>query len=239
MKYLVKAVAGIFFFFLLAENISAQVEELDDGVLIHIPGGNTNSIKLEVMSTRIIHVIKSPVESIQKDTSLMVIGGRKKTEWSVATKNNEVTLSTALLKVIVDLSNGRIKFHDLYDQPLLEEDSNGSAFIAATIDGGSSWQIKQRFLSPEDEAFYGLGQHQQGIMNYKGESVELLQNNTEVAIPFLVSSNRYGILWENYSITQFGDGRKFQPLGELKLYDQAGIAGGLTAKYISKKDSSK
>ena len=238
MKHL-KTIAGFFFFFLFSVNIYAQVDKLDDGVLIHLPGANAKAIKLEVISDRIIHVITSPVGIIQKDTSLMVIAGNKKTEWSVATKNNETTLSTAMLRVIVELSTGRIKFHDLKDRPLLDEDKGGSLFTATTIDGGPSWQVKQTFLSAKDEAFYGLGQHQQGVMNYKGELVELLQNNTEVAIPFLVSNNNYGILWENYSITRFGDGRKYQPLSELKLYDEKSNAGGLTAKYVSKKDSSK
>ena len=238
MKHL-KRIAGFFCYFLFSANIYAQVEKLDDGVLIHLPGANAKTIKLDVISDRIIHVIASPEGSMLRDTSLMVIAGNKKTEWSVTTKNNETTLSTALLKVIVELSTGRIKFHDLKDQPLLEEDKNGGSFTATTIDGGPSWQIKQTFLSPKDEAFYGLGQHQQGIMNYKGEFVELLQNNTEVAIPFLVSNNDYGILWENYSITRFGDGRKYQPLSKLTLYDETGNIGGLTAKYISKKDSSR
>src|SRR5580765_3370873 len=238
MKHL-KKIAKFFFFFLFSVSIYAQVDKLDDGVLIHLPGANAKAIKLEVISDRIIHVITSPMGSIQKDTSLMVIAGNKKTEWAVATKNNETTLSTALLKVVVELSTGRIKFHDLKGEPLLEEDKTGSSFTATAIDRGPSWQIKQTFLSAKDEAFYGLGQHQQGIMNYKGELVELLQNNTEVAIPFLVSNNDYGILWENYSITRFGDGRKYQPLSELKLYDEKGNAGGLTTKYVSKKDSSK
>ena len=238
MKHL-KRIAGFYFFFLFNISTYAQVEKLDDGVLIHLQGANAKAVKLEVISDKIIHVITSPVELVQKDTSLMVIAGKIKTEWSVDTKNNEATLSTALLKVIVELSTGRIKFHDLKGIALLEENKNGSSFSATTIDGGPSWQIKQTFLSPKDEALYGLGQHQQGIMNYKGELIELLQNNTEVAVPFLVSNNDYGLLWENYSITQFGDGRKYQPLSELKLYDEAGKAGGLTAKYVSKKDSSK
>src|SRR5436190_9026596 len=237
MRHL-KAIASFSFFCLFSVSIYAQVEKLDDGVLIHLTGTNAKTIKLEVISDKIVHVITSPLESIRKDTSLMVVGGRKKTEWSIETKNNVTTLSTTLLKVMVELSTGRITFHDLKNQRLLEEEKNGSSFAATTIDGGPSWQIKQTFLSPKDEAFYGLGQHQQGIMNYKGEIVELLQNNTEVAIPFLVSNNDYGILWENYSITQFGDGRKYQPLSGLKLYDETGSVGGLTAKYVSKKDSS-
>src|SRR6478672_12839966 len=113
MKNFVRTIAGTFFFFLFSVSIYAQVEKLDDGVLIHLEGANAKAIKLEVVSDRIIHMITSPVGSIQKDTSLMVIAGNKKTEWSVDTKNNETTLATSLLKVIIKMSTGRIKFHDL------------------------------------------------------------------------------------------------------------------------------
>jgi hypothetical protein len=145
MKHL-KKIAGLFFFFLFCVNIYAQVEKLDDGVLIHLPGANPKAIKLEVISDRIIHVITSPVGAIQKDTSLMVIAGNKKTDWSVTTKNNETTLSTTLLKVVVELSTGRIKFHDLNNQPLLEEDRSGSSFTSTTIDGGPLKTNKHFFL---------------------------------------------------------------------------------------------
>ena len=239
MKYFVRPIATVFFLLMFTADISAQVEKLNDGVLIHFRGESPKAIKLEVVSGGIIHVIKSPVDILRKDTSLMVIGDNRKTEWTVDTKNNETTLLTSVLTVTVDLSTGRVKFHKRQGQLLLDEEKNGSSFTSTTIDSGPSWQIKQTFLSADDEAFYGLGQHQQGVMNYKGDFIELLQNNTEVAIPFLVSNNNYGILWENYSITHFGDGRKYQPLSKLKLYDEAGKAGGLTAKYVSKKDSSK
>src|SRR6185295_11165841 len=101
MKYFIKTFTGIFFFLGLLEDISAQVEKFDDGLLIRLSGANAKAIRLEVVSDRIIHVITSPVEALRKDTSLMVVGGSKKTEWSVDTKNDETTLSTAVLKVIV------------------------------------------------------------------------------------------------------------------------------------------
>ena len=43
----------------------------------------------------------------------------------------------------------------------------------------------------------GLGQHQHGRLDQKGCVIELQQRNTEVAIPFLVSSRGYGFLWNN------------------------------------------
>ncbi|MGA7857713.1 MAG: glycoside hydrolase family 31 protein, partial [Terracidiphilus sp.] len=49
------------------------------------------------------------------------------------------------------------------------------------------------------EGFYGLGQHQAGVWNYRGETVDLSQENTNIAIPLLVSTNGYGIFWNNPS----------------------------------------
>src|ERR1043165_7665542 len=122
MKSFSRAITGVLFLFLFKASVFGQVEKLDDGVLIHLTNANAKAIKLEVISDRIIHVVTSPVEPIHKDTSLMVIAGNKKTEWSIDTKNNETTLSTTVLRVIVDLSTGRITFHDLKDMHILEED---------------------------------------------------------------------------------------------------------------------
>ena len=63
----------------------------------------------------------------------------------------------------------------------------------------------QQFNRGTDEGFYGLGQHQIGQMNYNGEDVELAQHNMDVAIPFVVSTRNYGLLWDNNSVTRFGD----------------------------------
>ena len=61
--------------------------------------------------------------------------------------------------------------------------------------------VTQQFNRGTDEGFYGLGQHQNRQMNYNGEDVELAQHNMDVAIPFVVSTRNYGLLWDNNSIT--------------------------------------
>ena len=100
------------------------------------------------------------------------------------------------------------------------------------MEGKDYLSVRQRFESPDDEAIYGFGQHQQGWMNQKGRDVELLQHNIDMAVPFLVSSRNYGLLWDNNSITRMGDPRGLQPLPKsLKLYDANGKEGALTARY--------
>ena len=59
------------------------------------------------------------------------------------------------------------------------------------------------FRSKPGEAFYGLGQQQDGVMNFRGKTVTLVQTNTVAVNPFLVSTGLYGILWDNYSKTVF------------------------------------
>src|SRR6185503_141278 len=59
--------------------------------------------------------------------------------------------------------------------------------------------------------------------------------NTEVAIPFLISSKNYGILWDNYSLTKAGDVRMLHPLADLQLFSKKGEEGWLTASYSNNK----
>lgn len=66
--------------------------------------------------------------------------------------------------------------------------------------GGDLKQIAIKFQAAEGERFYGLGQHQHGLLDQKGCVVDLWHRNTEVSIPFLVSSRGYGFLWHNPAV---------------------------------------
>ena len=87
--------------------------------------------------------------------------------------------------------------------------------------------VAQQFNRGTDEGFYGLGQHQNGQMNYNGEDVELAQHNMDVAIPFVVSTRNYGLLWDNNSITRFGNPRPYRA----ELRRPAVNDGGWSATY--------
>ncbi len=57
----------------------------------------------------------------------------------------------------------------------------------------------------DDEAIYGLGQHEEGILNYRGKSQLLYQQNMKVAMPAIVSTRGYGILFDTTSLASFHD----------------------------------
>jgi alpha-D-xyloside xylohydrolase len=65
---------------------------------------------------------------------------------------------------------------------------------------GDLFHLDACFESYDDEHIYGLGQHQHGRLDQKGCVIELVQRNTEVSIPFLLSSRGYGFLWNNPAI---------------------------------------
>src|SRR5258708_472558 len=67
---------------------------------------------------------------------------------------------------------------------------------------------RQQCAFTPDEAIYGLGQHSQGLTNYRGVSVHLQQRNpTESAVPVLVSSRGYGIVWDNPAVSDVDVGK--------------------------------
>jgi alpha-D-xyloside xylohydrolase len=66
--------------------------------------------------------------------------------------------------------------------------------------GNGRYRIEQRFEAYEGERLYGLGQHQHGLLDQKGAVIDLVQRNTEVSVPFLLSSRGYGLLWNNPAV---------------------------------------
>ena len=216
--------------------LSNAYEKESDGVLFKIKKQKETDpqlVKIQICTEDIIRVIASPVDSFSKRASLMVSKtGWDPVSWSINDKDNPVKISTSKVIVSVDTVTGKIAFYDSNNQLLLNEINGGKIITPAFVMGEKTYHIRQLFESPEDEAFYGLGQHQNGIMNYKGHDVDLWQHNIVAVVPFLVSSKNYGILWDNTSRTKFGDVRDYQPLSSLIQYNNKGEEGGLTVEYF-------
>ena len=247
MKNKINSTVGLFFclisltFFISSCN-SSSYKKLDNGVLVHLPntsGKKARLVKVQVVTPKIIHVTASPVDSFAHAKDMMIVKkDRPAVKWNLKKDGDRLVLSTSQISADVSLKTGQVSFSDSTDKSLLqEEQGGGKTFLPDSADGKPFYQIHQVFQSPEDEAFYGLGEHQTGVMDLKGHDVVLAQHNTEAAIPFLVSSRHYGILWDNYSITRFGYDKPYDELSSLHLYGIDGKEGGLTAKYTSKTDT--
>jgi alpha-D-xyloside xylohydrolase len=221
---------------------SAQVTRQADGITLRLPQANEQAprtMRLQVVGDKIIHVQASPLDTLSTAKSLMVVPQKAPPKWQYREKKGVGYLSTDALTAAITLATGAVSFEDAAGHPVLQERTGGGKIFTPTVaDGQPFYQVKQVFQSPTDEGLYGLGQHQNGTMNYRGQQVELAQNNTDVAVPFLVSSKKYGILWDNYSITKVGDTRDYEPLSTLRLYAKTGEPGWLTATYVNKKNPS-
>jgi alpha-D-xyloside xylohydrolase len=222
---------------MLINRSSYAYEKQADGVLFEIKKEKETDprwIKIQVCSENIIRVLASSEKSFSRRPSLMVAKSSwEPVPWSMNEKDDWVEISTSRLTVRVQQQSGGVSFYDSTGRLLLrEKDDGGKTITPAKVMGKNTFHIQQVFDSPQDEAFYGLGQHQNDIMNYKGHDVDLWQYNIVVAIPFLVSNKNYGILWDNNSHTKFGDVRDYQSLSPLKLCGKDGTEGGLTAEYF-------
>src|SRR5664279_5186251 len=210
-----------------------------DGVIVFtdpIFTGTSNAVKLEVISDNIIRVIAASGKEIAATQSLVTIySKRPDLSWYTIPAEDSLTLKTKRIAATIDLKTGAVTFRDLSGRKILNEKSAGRSFQSAVFDGRRYYNITQTFQTTADDAWYGLGQHQDGIIDYRGQQVTFFQNNTEVAIPFLVSAKNYGILWDNYSLTKAGDVRPLHPLSSLQLFSKRGESGWLTASYANDK----
>ncbi len=193
------------------------------GVVVTPAAGNAKRVRLEVRSNRIVRVTAVADENLELPASLMVVPATEPTpSFMVERKGDDLMVSTALVVAHVSLANGAVRFTDLAGKALLEETP------ARLLEGG----VSQRFNLNSDEAFYGMGQHQNGQMNLNGEDVEIAQHNMDIGVPFVVSSRNYGVLWDNNSITRFGNPKPYGLASrDLEIRDAAGKEGGFTARY--------
>ncbi|MDR0430422.1 MAG: DUF5110 domain-containing protein [Tannerellaceae bacterium] len=218
---------------------SSSWEKTSDGVIVRLNTTNESSakqVRLSVLSDNIIRVSATPGK-FSTEKSLVVEEKPVTVSWEIIENGDYIILQTSLLKAHTNLKNGEVKFTDLNDNIILQENKGGGKFFTAiNMDGTPGYAFRQVFESPDDEAFYGLGQHQADEFNYKGKNEILFQYNTKVSIPFFVSNKNYGILWDNYSLTKFGDVRDYEQLSQFKLYNLNGAEGGLSATYYVNSD---
>ncbi|MCU0461581.1 MAG: DUF5110 domain-containing protein [Bacteroidales bacterium] len=211
---------------LLLSCVPHNWQKTGNGVVIKVNDGTghcTRRVSIEIITDKIIHVTAFPKNSFSQGKSLCVINQADPAPFNITEKNESLILSTACIKTEVSLKTGRIIFRDKNDNILLAEpDTGGKTFTPVIVEGTSGYAMRQVFESPDDEAFYGLVQHQSDEFNYKGLNESLYQYNTRVSVPFIVSNRNYGILWNNYSLTKLGDPRDYSEIYLFRLYDEQG-----------------
>lgn len=220
--------------FMFAACAGGGYQKTGNGVIVEVKQRqptDVRKVRIEVMGEKLIHVSATPEKDFSKERSLMIVPGQGKTDFKVDEQGDEVAVKTSLVCATVSKVTGEVCFTDATGKRILAEDRR--SFTPVEVEGTKGYSVRQIFHSADDEAFYGLGQHQADEFNYKGKNEELFQYNTKVSVPFIVSNKNYGVLWDSYSLCRFGDSRDYSQLGAVfKLYDKEGKEGALTGTYV-------
>ena len=69
----------------------------------------------------------------------------------------------------------------------------------------TAFHTRLEFCWADGEALYGLGSHEEGMFNLRGQHQYLYQQNLKVAVPVLMSTRGYGIFLDCTSLVTFHD----------------------------------
>jgi alpha-D-xyloside xylohydrolase len=196
-----------------------------DGVVFRL---KTGTLRLQVCAPAVVHLVYSPTSIFPSNINPAVVKTKwPEAPWSKEVAKHQITLSTSAIKVAVDRETGAITFSDASGHTLLHDDSK--TMTAVTVNGEQTYRAEDYMTLAgygSTEALYGLGQHQAGVWNYRGESVDLSQDNTSIAIPLMVSSMGYGVFWNNTSRSRFNN--RF----EHALYVSAEVADSIDYYFL-------
>ncbi len=183
----------------------AKVTNVQNGVQIET---NALIVKAQFYANNTVRVTKWLPGTKPDSTSLVVIQkslpGLKIT---VNETENAVSLSSETLKIILSKKDGHIEYLSKDSAGILKE-TGKPVITPVEYENEKAFRVKQQFELSADEGIYGLGQHQDGYMNYRGRTVKLVQTNTNAVTPFFISTKNYGIYWDNYSKTIFEDNKE-------------------------------
>ncbi len=196
-------VAIISFFFLMPFMVFAQVTsynkteygasfKLMNGAMnIYLPADDIAEIKYTSLPSIVgkQSLVAKPINAFAK-------------RFTVTEKDNNVVITTTRMKVLINKATQSITYTDLSDNIILAEGNEyNKAMHDTTIAGIKTYSCATTFQSPAAEGLYGLGCHPEDSLsiNYKGRNQDMAIKYLTGAVPVLLSTRGYGLLWDNYA----------------------------------------
>jgi alpha-D-xyloside xylohydrolase len=170
------------------------------------------TLRVQVCTDSLIHVVFEPDNHTSHSQPWIV-----KTDWPAVSftvskdANEDIVIATKRLRIVVEHDSAALVFEDTAGNLLVREAASPRPreLTPITVDGEKSFRADAYFDLTQDEAIYGLGQHQSGLLNQRGIDLLLMQDNTNISIPFFLSSRGYGLLWNSASLGRYEN--HFQP----------------------------
>ena len=195
------------------------LQELPSAVVLH--NGN-ETIRITVCAPDVIHVVAGPgTPDGASPVTPWIVQPLVPQRLHVVRAADKATIRTTKLSIEIDLKEGLLRYLGPDGKVLLQESPRvPRRYTPRQVNGEMLYQVDQRFFPDALEGVYGLGQHQDGVFDRRGEVVELAQANTNVSIPLFVSTLGYGLMWNTASKSWFDN--RFP--SELKLTSEAADA---------------
>ena len=171
-----------------------SIEQVANGAIVHSDSG---IVHIEVCSESVIHILASATPAPVLPPIPTVIRPCEGAKFTASSDNSTFRIQTSKLRIEIAKDTGIVRFLTSDGSSILSEDARQNQPFAHTGIEGSAHGIQQQFQLSSGEALYGLGQHQEGFFDLRNIPLRLLQANTNIAIPFLVSTKGYGLLWNN------------------------------------------
>jgi len=178
--------------------LNTQIEE--NTLLLLTDAGQ---LKIEPLNPQIVRVVYTRREAFRTTPSLMMLPPSPDpfTEWTVEEDDQTLRLVTSQLQVVIQKTTCAMTWLDAAGNLVVREPEQGGKIIDPERDQTARLDL----VFAPGEAIYGLGQHEEGILNYRGHCQYLYQHNLKVAIPQIVSTRGYAILWDTASLSVFHD----------------------------------
>lgn len=168
---------------------------------------NNGLMKIRVCSDDIVQIKFTSLPAFPVFNSLVVNNSfSTPTEFQISEKGGNIIISTKKLNIQVDKTNYAISYYNKAGELITSEDNvSNKKMEAQTVAGIPTYSCSTSFISPKDEALFGLGCHpvDTGAMNYKGRNQDMTIKYLTGAIPVLLSSKGFGLYWDNYASSNF------------------------------------
>ncbi len=179
-----------------------EMQKQADGIVLKMERG---VLRITACSDSIVQVTYAPGETISETPQYAIT---KKdwapAHWSLLPDEKGYKVSTPLVSVNVAKKDGTILFADANGKKLFEDFDR--SLTPVEVNGEKTYHSEMfSNLWDSTEGFFGLGQHQAGVWNYHGETVDISEANTNISVPIVLSSKGYGIYWNNSSPSRFNN----------------------------------
>jgi len=160
-------------------------------------------LEVFALSDRAVRVRFVPAASLRPPESAILLPQVQPAQPRLTRTAQGHRIALAHIRCDWDNASGTLSFHDASGNLLLSEAPGKRRITAAQVRGRPTLSVSQAFLSPEDERLYGTGCFQDGHLNIRGLPRRLTQVNTQISLPFVLSSKGYGLLWHNTGMSEF------------------------------------